>query len=83
MMMHARTHGQQCICSGSTQYALTLANLIWSSVSVLGSHSMDGIRPAASTLLLIVVVATASNGAMDSSWFPYTTLLLLSLLLFR
>lgn len=41
---------------------LTLANLIWSTVSVLGSHSMDDdIRPASSAL----PVAAMAAGAMD------------------
>ena len=58
----------------------TLANLIWSSVSVLGSHSMDGIRPAASAwLLLVVVVVDISNGgAMDSSLLTHRPLHLAS-----
>jgi hypothetical protein len=47
-------------------YVLTLANLIWARVSVLGSHSMDDIRPASSTLLTVVMAGSAmSAGAME------------------
>jgi len=54
---------------------LTLANLIRSRVSVLGSHSMDDIRPASSTLLLVVFVAVAvtaisASAAMDAAEQP-------------
>ena len=52
---------------------LTLANLIRSRVSVLGSHSMDDIRPASSTLLLVVAVAVtaiSASAAMDAAEQP-------------
>jgi hypothetical protein len=54
---------------------LTLANLIWSSVSVLGSHSMDGIRPAASTLLLagaIILLLSSTPSLLSTTAYRRT-----------